>query len=88
MRCSSLSATSFIPAASTARATNGSLLYFIVVVIAAPVMEDIVFRGFRYRGLAETRLGRRRQRLARLGSLCRPGTAVLVGLLSVQMGAA
>lgn len=40
-----------------ARAANGLLLHFIAVAIAAPVMEEIVFRGFLYRGLSATRIG-------------------------------
>jgi membrane protease YdiL (CAAX protease family) len=40
-----------------ARAANGLWLHVIAVAIAAPVMEEIVFRGFLYRGLAESRIG-------------------------------
>jgi CAAX protease family protein len=40
-----------------ARAANGLLLHFIAVAIAAPVMEEILFRGFLYRGLSATRIG-------------------------------
>lgn len=40
-----------------ALATNGLLVHFLAVVVAAPVMEEIVFRGFLYRGLSELRIG-------------------------------
>jgi uncharacterized protein len=40
-----------------ARLMNGLLLHFAAVVIAAPLMEEILFRGFLYRGLSESRLG-------------------------------
>lgn len=43
--------------ASTARAAGGLLVHVIAVAIAAPVMEEIVFRGFLYRGLSESRIG-------------------------------
>jgi membrane protease YdiL (CAAX protease family) len=40
-----------------ARLMNGLLIHFVAVVIAAPLMEEILFRGFLYRGLSESRIG-------------------------------
>jgi membrane protease YdiL (CAAX protease family) len=40
-----------------ARAAGGLLVHVIAVAIAGPVMEEIVFRGFLYRGLSESRIG-------------------------------
>jgi CAAX protease family protein len=40
-----------------ARAANGLVLHYIAVAIAAPVTEEIIFRGFLYRGLAASRIG-------------------------------
>ena len=57
MRCNSTSASASIRRASTARAAGGLLVHVIAVAIAAPVMEEIVFRGFLYRGLSESRIG-------------------------------
>lgn len=36
---------------------NSLAVHVIAVAVAAPVMEEIVFRGFLYRGLSESRLG-------------------------------
>jgi uncharacterized protein len=40
-----------------ARLMNGLLIHFAAIVIAAPLMEEILFRGFLYRGLSESRIG-------------------------------
>jgi len=40
-----------------ARAANGLLIHFMAVVVIGPVMEEVVFRGFLYRGLSATRIG-------------------------------
>lgn len=52
-----------VPAEQFGRARGGNILhlqfYLLVIqaVIAMPIMEEIVFRGFLYRGLSETRIG-------------------------------
>jgi len=40
-----------------ARAANGLATHVIAVALAAPVMEEIVFRGFLYRGFSESWIG-------------------------------
>jgi membrane protease YdiL (CAAX protease family) len=40
-----------------ARIMNELILNSVLLVIAAPVAEEIIFRGFLYRGLSESRLG-------------------------------
>lgn len=40
-----------------ARAANGLFIHVAMVVIVGPVMEEVVFRGFLYRGLSHTWLG-------------------------------
>jgi membrane protease YdiL (CAAX protease family) len=40
-----------------ARAANGLIIHVMAVVVIGPVMEEIVFRGFLYRGLSATRIG-------------------------------
>ena len=40
-----------------ARAANGLAVHAIEVALAAPMMEEILFRGFLYRGLSESRIG-------------------------------
>ncbi len=42
---------------TSARAANALVLFFAAVVVVAPVVEEIVFRGFLFRGLSATRLG-------------------------------
>lgn len=42
---------------TSARAANALALFFAAVVVVAPVVEEIVFRGFLFRGLSATRLG-------------------------------
>lgn len=46
-----------IDAYNSARASNALPLFFIAVVIVAPVAEEIAFRGFLFRGLSESWLG-------------------------------
>jgi membrane protease YdiL (CAAX protease family) len=41
----------------TAQAHNALPFYALALVVAAPITEEIVFRGFIYRGLAASRLG-------------------------------
>jgi membrane protease YdiL (CAAX protease family) len=41
----------------TARASGSMVLFFIAVVIIGPVTEEIVFRGFLFRGLSASFLG-------------------------------
>jgi membrane protease YdiL (CAAX protease family) len=41
----------------SARMSGSLVLFFIAVVIVAPVSEEIAFRGFLFRGLAASRLG-------------------------------
>jgi membrane protease YdiL (CAAX protease family) len=62
-----------------ARAANGVFLHFIVLAIAAPVMEEILFRGFLYRGLSASRLGV-------VGTII--VTAVMFGLMHTAKGPA
>jgi len=40
-----------------ARAANGLAVHAIEVALAAPMIEEILFRGFLYRGLSESRIG-------------------------------
>ncbi|NWG26712.1 MAG: CPBP family intramembrane metalloprotease [Pseudorhodoplanes sp.] len=46
-----------VDAYTTARDTNTLVLLAIALVVAAPLAEEMLFRGFMYRGLAATRVG-------------------------------
>ena len=46
-----------VEAYKSARASNALVLFFIAVVIVAPVSEEVAFRGFLFRGLGASWLG-------------------------------
>jgi len=46
-----------IEAYKSARASNALVLFFIAVVIVAPITEEVAFRGFLFRGLSASWLG-------------------------------
>jgi uncharacterized protein len=46
-----------VEAYKSARASQALVLFFIAVVIVAPISEEIAFRGFLFRGLSASRLG-------------------------------
>src|SRR4030095_14541940 len=41
----------------SARASNSLPLFFVAVVVVAPIAEEIAFRGFLFRGLSQSWLG-------------------------------
>jgi membrane protease YdiL (CAAX protease family) len=46
-----------VDAYTTARDTNTLVLLAVALVVAAPLAEEVLFRGFMYRGLSVTRVG-------------------------------
>jgi membrane protease YdiL (CAAX protease family) len=47
----------FVEAYKTARATNTVVVFLLAVVVAAPLMEELLFRGFLLPGYAASKLG-------------------------------
>ena len=41
----------------SARSSNSLVLFFLAVVVVAPITDEIAFRGFLFRGLSATWLG-------------------------------